>query len=150
MPPAETLVAIQNVGLGIASFAFLAVIIWYIIRRDDKRYDAQVERDDKRYADQIAREDKRVERDDKRLEAWQGITQTQSTQIATLIHQIGSLSTQSANQTATMIEILQITGRIEEFEKHSTVRLEQLSAMIGDKRRPDTGDLSRMIGEGKR
>lgn len=135
----ELLLAVQNVGLGIASFVFLAAVIWYILRRDDKRFETQ-----------LSREDKRIERDDKRLDAWQVITQTQSGQIATLIQQIGSLSTQSANQTATMIEMLQMTGRIEEFEKQNTVRLVQLSALLGDKRRPDTGELQRIYEEGKK
>lgn len=134
----EVLLAVQNVGLGIASFVFLAAIIWYILRRDDKRYETQ-----------LTREDKRIERDDKRLDAWQTITQTQSGQIATLIQQIGSLSTQSANQTSTMIEMLQITSRVEDFEKQNTVRLVQISAMLGDKRRPDTRELQRIYEEGK-
>lgn len=137
----EILLAVQNVGLGIASFVFLAVIVWYILRRDDKRYDSQLEREDAR----IERQDKREERDDKRLDAWQGIVQTQSTQIATLIQQLGSQSTQIANVTATMIEMLQIVGRIEEFEKQNTIGIIQIRAMLGDKRSPDTGELKRIM-----
>lgn len=130
----ELLLAVQNVGLGIASFCFLAVVIFYILRRDDKRYESQ-----------LTREDARIVRDDKRLEAWQALTNTQGTQIATLIQQIGSLSTQSANHTAVQIEQMQSLARIDETIKHQEVNLIQIRSLLGDRRKSETHELERII-----
>lgn len=130
----EILLAVQNVGLGIASFVFLAVIIWYILRRDDKRFDNQVKR-----------EDERIAREDKRYDSQVTLINTQSQQVATLIQSIGNLSAQAGNMQSVLIEIMKHDASQDGSLKQMAVELIQIRSMLGDRRKPDTGELSRIM-----
>lgn len=110
---ADIIKAISDFGYGVIAFATLIGFFWYVLKRDDARFERQQGLFDKQ-SDLLAK---------------------QGEIISSLVSQMGQLVTRQANMQETLITVSNTLGQLEEVQKRVEINAIQIRGMMGDKRK---------------